>query len=114
MENQANQAKKNLLSLGQMYTSKIEDEEFYESLVTDEDIRGRSLLKIITDFDFEPLMDEDDPKAESIMISIYQGKETTECDGNIKGYSSIYHILTTKPRVLIGDKFRWTDFLKNW
>lgn len=97
MENQATKAKDNLLRLGQMYTSKIEDEDFYESLVTDTDSRNRSLLKIITDYEFEPLMDENDPKAESIMMSIYQGKETAKCDGSIQGYSSIYHVITSQP-----------------
>lgn len=114
LENQATKAKTNLLSLGQMYSSKIEDEEFYESLVTDTDFRNRSLLKIITDFEFEPLMDENDPKAESIMMSIYQGKETAKCDGSIKGYSSMFHVITTNPKVLSGDKFNWYKFAKNY
>lgn len=60
-----------------MFTSKIEDEDYYETLITDIDSRDRSLLKIITDNEFEPLMDDKDPKAENIMMSIYQGKEAT-------------------------------------
>lgn len=77
LENYAIKVKTDLLALGQMYSSKIDDEDFYEGLVTDRDFRDRSLLKIITDNGFEPLMDENDPKAENIMMSIYQGKETT-------------------------------------
>ena len=81
-----------------MFTSKIEDEDYYETLITDIDSRDRSLLKIITDNEFEPLMDDKDPKAENIMMSIYQGKEATRWDGSIKGYSAIYHFITTNPK----------------
>lgn len=114
LENQATKVKKDLLALGQMYSSKIEDEDYYEELITDSDFRGRSLLKIITDMEFEPLMDENDPKAENIMMSIYQGKETTRCDGNIKGYSSIYHVITTKQKKVSSDKFSWFNFFRNY
>lgn len=113
LENQSTTAKNNLLRLGQMYSSKIENEDFYESLVTDTDSRNRSLLTIITDFEFEPLMDENDPKAENILMSIYQGKETAKCNGNINGYSSIYHIITTFPKMVKGDRFNWLRFVKN-
>jgi hypothetical protein len=113
LENQATRAKMDLLELGQMYSSKIEDEDYYEELITDTDFKGRSLLKIITDLEFEPLMDENDPKAENIMMSIYQGKETTKCDGNIKGYSSIWHVITSKPKKMPQQKFSLMKFLKN-
>lgn len=114
LENQATKVKNDLLALGQMYSSKIEDEDFYEELITDTDFRDRSLLKIITDKEFEPLMDENDPKAENIMMSIYQGKETTRCDGNIKGYSSIYHVITSRPKKVAQNTFKWFPFLKNF
>jgi hypothetical protein len=114
LENQASKVRKDLLALGQMFSSKIEDEDYYEQLVTDTDFRGRSLLKIITDLEFEPLMDEKDPKAENIMMSIYQGKETARWDGNIKGYSSIYHVVTTRPKKIASDKFKWFVFFKNY
>jgi len=113
LENQAVRAKNDLLQLGQMFSSKIEDEDYYEELITDTDFRGRSLLKIITDLEFEPLMDEKDPKAENIMMSIYQGKETTRCDGNIKGYSSIYHVITSKFKKVAKEKLRFCQFLRN-
>ena len=114
LENQAVKIKTDLLALGQMYSSKIEDEDFYEGLVTDRDFRDRSLLKIITDNGFEPLMDENDPKAENIMMSIYQGKETTRCDGNIKGYSSIYHVITSRPKKISDVRIKWFPFFKNY
>ena len=59
------------------YSSQIDDEDYYGELITDTDFKGRSLLKVITDLEFEPLKDEMDPKAENIMMSIHQGKKTT-------------------------------------
>jgi hypothetical protein len=75
-----------------MYSAKVSDEKFYEKLIIDKDFRGRSLLKNIVQNSFEPLMDENDPKAENIMLSIWEGKEATRCDGNIKGYSALNHL----------------------
>ena len=54
------------------------------------------MLKIIADNYFEPLMSESDPKAENIMLKIWHGKEATKCDGNIYGYSTLYHVIGTK------------------
>lgn len=79
--------------LGQIYTKKIENEKFYEKLITELDFKGRSVLKIIAEKKFELLMDENDPKAENIMMGIWQGKEANRCDGIISGYSSLTHIL---------------------
>jgi hypothetical protein len=39
------------------------------------DFKGRTVLKTITLNDFEDLMDEEDPKAENIMLMIWHGKE---------------------------------------
>lgn len=43
-------------------------------------------------------MDENDPKAENLMINIWHGKEAPRCDGNIYGYSNISHIIMTKAK----------------
>jgi len=40
-------------------------------------------------------MDELDPKAESMMMHIWQGKDASACDGNWYCYSSFMHILST-------------------
>lgn len=36
-----------LLSLGEIYSSKIDDEEYYKDLIKDKDFNGRSVLNII-------------------------------------------------------------------
>ena len=85
-----------------MYSRKIEDEKYYESLIMGEDFKGRTVLKTITMNDFEPLMDENDPKAENLMVMIWHGKEATKCDGNIFGYSNLSHIIMTRAKKISG------------
>lgn len=43
-------------------------------------------------------MDENDPKAERVMIMIWQGKEAAHCDGDIYGYSNFVHIIMSKAK----------------
>ena len=38
-------------------------------------------------------MDENDTKAENLMSKIWKGKESTNCDGNIFGYSSLTNVV---------------------
>mmetsp|Transcript_13249 Transcript_13249/g.20706 ORF Transcript_13249/g.20706 Transcript_13249/m.20706 type:complete len:251 (+) Transcript_13249:1675-2427(+) len=97
-ENECNGLKDDLLELGRMYNSKIDDEEYFEGLIMDVDYQNRTVLKIITSCKFEALMSEDDPKVENIMNNIYVGKEATQCDGNIYGYSTFMHIMTSKAK----------------
>ena len=93
------------MQLGKMYTSKISDEKYYENLIMGEDFKGRTVLKTITINNFEPLMDEMDPKAENIMLMIWHGQEAIKCDGNLYGYSSISHLIITRPKKISGRKF---------
>ena len=60
------------------------------------------MLKIITKNTFEPLMDENDPKAENLMVMIWHGKEDTKCDGNIFGYSNLSHIIMSRAKKISG------------
>ncbi len=43
-------------------------------------------------------MPESDPKPENVMIKIWEGGEATKCDGNMFGYSNLYHIIWTKAK----------------
>ena len=79
-----------------MFISKIEDENYYENLILDTDFRGRSIAKIITENGFEPLMTEGDPKAENLIFRYWYGKRSSECDGDISGYSNLSQILLKK------------------
>jgi hypothetical protein len=85
-----------------MFLSKINDESYYEKLILDVDLKGRTVLKIICVNSFEKLMDESDPKAENLMNKLWKGKEASNCDGNIFGYSSLLHVIL-KPFKCIKD-----------
>ena len=87
-----------LLSLGEIYSAKIEDEDYYKDLINDKDFNGRSVLNIICYSKFHQLMSEDDPKAGNMIRNIWFGEEFTKCDGNIYGYSNVTHILFSRAK----------------
>ena len=60
-----------LMKLGNMYASKIQEEKYYEKLVFDTDITGRSVLKIITSNSLDSLMDENDAKSNSSLLKLW-------------------------------------------
>ena len=62
------------------------------------DFNDRSLIKIITENNFGLMMDDNDKKAERVMMMIWQGKEAAHCDGDIFGYSSLVHIMWSRPK----------------
>lgn len=103
-DNECNMISTELQELGRIYSSKIEDEGFYESLILGFDFQHRTVLKTITLNNFEPLMDENDPKAENLMLIIWDGKEAAKCDGNIYGYSNLAHIIMTRAKKISGKK----------
>ena len=59
--------KDNLLELGKVFNSRIDSITEFEALIFDKDFQNRSVLKVITECELEPLMSQNDPKAENIM-----------------------------------------------
>lgn len=59
-------------------------------------------------------MDENDPKAENLMLMIWHGKEATRCDGNIYGYSNLSHIIMTKAKKISGKKTSLMQIITNY
>jgi hypothetical protein len=102
------------LQLGKIFSRKIDDERHYEKLIMALDFKNRTVLKIITLNGFEPLMDENDPKAENLMLMVYEGKEATKCDGNLYGYSNLMHILTTKVKKAQGSQIEFMAVVTNF
>lgn len=43
-------------------------------------------------------MNEDDPKAENLMLKTWNGQEASRCDGNIYGYSNMMYTIFNKPK----------------
>ena len=62
----------------------------------DVDFKNRTVLKIIVECELSELLSEDDPKAYSIMIGVFNGEESNNCDGSIYGYSNMMHIIASK------------------
>ncbi len=48
-------------------------------------------------------MEEEDPKAENIIGILWDGIESTKCDGNIYSYSSFLHIVVSGTTMLQSD-----------
>lgn len=59
-------------------------------------------------------MDENDPKAENLMLVIWHGKEAARCDGNIYGYSNLAHIITSKAKKISGSKSTLMQMITNY
>jgi len=113
-ENECLKIQEQLMHLGKMYSMKIDDQRYYDSLIMGLDFRGRSVLKIITENDFEPLMNQGDPKAENLMMSIWNGKESHKCDGNIFGFSSLAFISNSRTKKAIGKKYTFWKVVTNY
>ena len=97
-ENKCNALKDELMLLGKLYNSKIDNEKYFKILLMDTDFKNRTVLKIIVDCQLAELMHEDDPKAAAIMMNMYIGEESNMCDGSVYGYSNYMHIITSKAR----------------
>jgi hypothetical protein len=63
-------------------------------------------------------MTESDPKAVNLMNKIWYGKESTNCDGNIYGYSNLVNLLYSTPKKggeqqsfheMVTNKFKFKD-----
>ena len=50
--------------------------------------------------------------ARNIMNKIFVGESASKCDGNIYGYSSLMHIIKSKPKRLNSSNDFWTFFFK--
>ena len=59
-------------------------------------------------------MDGKDAKAENLMLSIWSGKESHKCDGNIYGYSMLSHILMSRTKKAIGKKYSLMKVITNF
>ena len=59
-------------------------------------------------------MSEQDPKAESLIMSMWKGQESTKCDGNIYGYSNLAHILFKKSKKVTDSKTPFFQICSNY
>lgn len=103
-ENECNDLMGDLLDLGKVFNSKIEEQDYHRQLLFDNDYQNRTVLKIITICNFEPLLNEENPLSNNIMNKIYIGDGATMCDGNIGGFSTLKCILEEEPKPTYDDE----------
>jgi len=58
-------------------------------------------------------MHDDDPKAESLIMSMWKGKESTDCDGNLFGYSNLATILFKRGKKFTGSNTKYFEICSN-
>lgn len=105
--------KSGLLDLGKIYNSKIDDPAYYEQLIMDTDFKGRTVLSIICYSQLQPLMHEDDPKAENLINNIWKGRQSEKCNGSFYGFSSLKHIIGS-PTEKAEPTASFLDIVKNF
>jgi hypothetical protein len=106
--------KADILELGKVFNSKIDDEDYYEKLIADKDFRNRTVLNIICNNNLSPLMHDSDPKAEDLIMEMWEGEEATRCDGNIFGYSNLAHILFKKSKKVTDPTTSYYSIVSNY
>ena len=85
------------------------DDEHIEKFFMDRDFKNRTVLKIIIDNRFWPLLSSE--KINILIEEIWVGKKTYECDGKLTDFSLLHYIANYKIRKLPGKKVNPLDLL---
>ena len=88
-----------MMQLGNHIISNYEQIQI-ERTFLEKDFRGRKVLKIITDNSFDKLLAND--KINILLQEIWDGKQTYDCDGEVRDFSQIVSILCEWKNVLPG------------
>lgn len=65
--------------------------EDIEKVFMDKDYKNRTVINIIIENEYHDLLEND--KINTLLDSLFIGKEPFKCDGRIRDFSSITHIL---------------------
>jgi len=68
----------------------------------DTDYLDRTVLKLITDYEYEPLLRDD--KISDFLDSLWVGNDTYKCDGRVTDFSMLSFLLTSSIKNLPGKK----------
>lgn len=77
----------------------------------DTDFLDRTVLKLITDYEYEPLLLDD--KVSALLDELWVGKESYECDGQITDYSMLSFLVSSRIKSLKGKKLEYQALLSN-
>lgn len=101
-----------LLGLGEKLIAEMdEDEDFIEYIFMDTDYLDRTVLKLITEFEYEPLLR--DNKISALLDRLWIGKTSYQCDGRITDFSKLTFLATSPIKMLEGTKVEFEALLGN-
>jgi hypothetical protein len=76
--------------------------KFIETIFMDADFLDRTVLKLITDFGYEPLLK--DVKVSALLDELWVGKNSYECDGRVTDFSMLTFLASAPIKKLPGKK----------
>jgi hypothetical protein len=88
-----------LQSLGEKLIENM-PEDFIHHIFMDSDFLDRTVLKLITDYEYEPLLR--DNKVSALLDSLWIGKASYDCDGRITDYSKLNFLASSPIKMLPG------------
>ena len=97
-----------LLQLGEKIIDNM-DESFIYPIFMDRDFLDRSTLKLITDFEFEPLLKDD--KVSALLDKLWIGNASYQCDGRITDYSKLTFLANSPIKMLPGQTIEFKSLL---
>lgn len=97
-----------LLRLGDKLLDNLEDDNI-EKFFLDLDFKNRTVLRIVTDNDFSPLLSSE--KINILIEEMWIGKKTYECDGKISDFSLLNNLAKTKIKKIVGKNISLSEVL---
>lgn len=77
----------------------------------DTDFLDRTVLNLITTFEYEPLLRHD--KVSALLDELWVGRDTYECDGRDTDFSMLSFLASSQIKVLKGKKMQLEDLVGN-
>lgn len=77
----------------------------------DTDFLDRTVLKLITDYEYEPLLR--DNKISALLDRLWIGKSSYQCDGRITDFSKLHFLASSPIKMLPGTKIEFEALLGN-
>jgi hypothetical protein len=85
--------------------------EYIETYFLDRDFRDRTLLKIVTMYNFKGFLHSN--KTTILLDSIWQGMNTSDCDGRVDDFSLMHFLYKSKTHYIEGKKMSYVDMITN-
>jgi hypothetical protein len=101
-----------LQGLGEKLIEDMLDTDWYiENIFMEHDFLDRTVLKLITDYEYEPLLRDD--KISALLDRLWIGKSSYQCDGRITDFSKLTFLASSPIKMLPGTKIEFEALLGN-